>query len=89
MALSIHALTQLATVKDEQLEGVKLLLLQPLNYVLCEWGRPMVAIDSVQAGEGELVFWVGGREATMAIPGRLVVSDVAIVGIVDQVSSEE
>ncbi|MGB9553720.1 MAG: EutN/CcmL family microcompartment protein, partial [bacterium] len=50
------------TRKVESLEGVKLLLVQPLDENLQEVGSPLVACDTVQAGPGDVVFFEGGRE---------------------------
>jgi len=51
------------SVKDENLAGIKLLLLQPLTTDRQPAGRPLVAVDSVGAGVGEEVFFVRGKEA--------------------------
>jgi len=76
-----------ATRKIPQLMGVKLLSLQPLNRRLQPIGKPLVAVDTVRAGTGDIVYYVIGREASMALPEMFVPVDAAIVGIVDQVSS--
>ena len=52
-----------ATVKDPNLTGTKLLVLQPLAPDGSAAGRTLVALDSVGAGVGERVFFVRGREA--------------------------
>ncbi len=76
-----------ATVKYEGLEGCKLLVVQPLDHAL-EPSRPFeVAVDTAQAGPGELVFLVGGREAALALSPSFVPVDAAIVGIVDRVDA--
>jgi len=75
-----------ATRKVAHLEGVKLLLVQPLNQKLKPMGKPLVAVDTVRAGTGDLVYYVIGREASMALAETFVPIDAAIVGIVDQVS---
>ncbi len=77
-----------ATQKDPQLKGVKLYVLQPVNEKREKMGKPIVAADTVGAGQGELVYWVGAREATFALPGRKLPSDASIVGIVDHTYSE-
>ena len=77
--------TVVATVKSEALEGRKLLVIQPLDGSLNRTGRPMVAIDSVGAGKGEIVFWCRGREASFPFLPSEVPSDCTIVGIVDSV----
>jgi microcompartment protein CcmK/EutM len=72
------------TRKDEQLTGIKLLLVQPLTPGHEPAGRPLVAVDSVGAGVGEDVFFVRGKEASFPFyPGAEPPVDAGIVGIVD------
>jgi microcompartment protein CcmK/EutM len=81
--------TVVATCRYEGLEGVKLLVVQPLDESLKPKGRPEVAADATaQAGPGELVFVVGSREAAQALPEVFVPVDLAITGIVDEVGTE-
>jgi len=77
--------TVVATVKSDALEGRKLLVIQPLNASLRENGKPMVAVDSIGAGSGEIVFWCRGREASFPFLPTEVPTDCTIVGIVDSV----
>ncbi len=81
--------TVVATQKYEGLEGVKFLVVQPLDKELKPQGRPTIAADATQqAGPGELVFIVGSREAAQAMPEVFVPVDLAITGIVDEVDVE-
>ncbi|MFH1475338.1 MAG: EutN/CcmL family microcompartment protein [Chloroflexota bacterium] len=78
--------TVVATVKTPGLEGVKLLVIQPLDRHLAPVGSQLVAADAVHmAGPGELVYFVAAREAAQAMPDPFVPVDHAIVGIVDAV----
>ena len=77
--------TVVATVKNDLLSGRKLLVIQPLDGRLNESGSPMIAIDSVGAGEGEVVFWCRGKEASFPFMPIEVPTDCTIVGIVDSV----
>jgi ethanolamine utilization protein EutN len=78
--------TLVATIKYEGLEGVRLLIVQPLDRDQQPDGDMVVAADAVDmAGPGELVYIVGSREAALAMPVPFVPVDHAIVGIVDQV----
>ena len=78
--------TVVATTKVPGLEGVKLLIVQPLDRHLQIDGWPVVAADGVaMAGPGELVYVVASREASLALPQPFVPVDHAIVGIVDAV----
>ncbi len=76
-----------ATVKCSGLEGVRLLVLQPLDENLAPQGRTIVACDAVSAAPGELVFWIGGREAALALRETFVPVDATIVGHVEQVAT--
>jgi ethanolamine utilization protein EutN len=79
--------TVVATIKYEGLEGKKLLIVQPLTHRLEPAGEPHAAVDTVQAGPGELVWLVGSREAALALDPWFVPVDAAIVGIVDQLAA--
>lgn len=81
--------TVVATEKTPNLEGVKFLIVQPLSRDGEPAGRPVVAADAVaMAGPGEMIYFVGSREAAQAMPETFVPIDHAIVGIVDQVHVE-
>ena len=75
--------TVVATVKNESLSGRTLLVIQTLNKDLKPQGKPMVAVDSVGAGIGELVFWCRGREASFPFKREDTPTDCTIVAIVD------
>jgi ethanolamine utilization protein EutN len=75
--------TVVATIKNESLVGRKLLIVQTLNKDLKPQGKPMVAVDSVGAGVGELVFWCRGKEASFPFKRDDTPTDCTIVGIVD------
>jgi ethanolamine utilization protein EutN len=75
--------TVVATVKNDSLDGRKLLVIQTLNKDLAAQGKPMVAVDSVGAGVGELVFWCRGKEASFPFKREDTPTDCTIVGIVD------
>lgn len=77
-----------ATQKVKDLDGVKLLLVQPLDHELKPTRDPEVACDTVQAGPGDLVYLVGSREASVALAAiqpqkTFVPVDAAVVGIID------
>jgi ethanolamine utilization protein EutN len=79
--------TVVATVRTPGLEGVRLLVIQPLDRGLKPIGGQLVAADAVHmSGPGELVYFVAAREAAEAMPNKFVPVDHAIVGIVDAVS---
>ncbi len=72
-----------ATIKDEQLVGEKLLLVQLMNKRREPVGRPAAAIETVDTGEGDFVFCVRAREAALATYPVVGPVDLAIVGIVE------
>lgn len=76
-----------ATEKTEGLDGVRFLLIQPLDKNQEPSGGTVVAADALHmAGPGELVYFVSSREAAEALPVRFVPVDHAVVGIVDDVN---
>ena len=75
--------TIVSTIKNGGLVARKLMLVQSVDAQLRPMGRPLVAVDSVGAGVGELVFWCRGKEASFPFEGSEVPTDATIVGIVD------
>jgi ethanolamine utilization protein EutN len=75
--------TVVSTVKNESLHGRKFLLVRTLNADLKPKGSPMIALDSVGAGVGELVFWCRGKEASFPFKRDETPTDCTIVGIID------
>ncbi len=77
--------TVVSTFKYQGIEGIKLLLVQPLNKRLEDVGSLQVAADVVDAGPGDLCVLVRAREASLALPDvKFVPVDLAIVGVVDE-----
>jgi ethanolamine utilization protein EutN len=82
--------TVVASLKYKGLEGVKLLVVQPLDRHCQPRGEAAVAADATtHAGPGDLVFTVASREAAQAMPELFVPVDLAITGIVDQVAAHD
>jgi ethanolamine utilization protein EutN len=79
----------IATRKDENLTGLKLLIVQPLSPDREPSGRPLVAVDAVGAGAGEEVFVVRGKEASFPFYPAEPPVDAGIVGIVDHWDVED
>ena len=77
--------TVVSTVKNESLHGRKLLVVQTVDKDLQPSGKPMVAVDAIGAGVGELVFWCLGTEASFPFKREDTPTDCTIVGIVDHV----
>ena len=78
-----------ATVKDANLTGIRLLVLQPIAASGEDAGRTLVALDSVGAGVGEQVFFVRGREAAFPFYPGEPPADATVTGIVDHWTLEE
>lgn len=77
--------TAVCTVKYPGTEGLKLLIVQPLDKHLRPLGALQVAADVVQAGVGDLCVMVRSREAALSMPEvKFVPVDLALVGIVDE-----
>ena len=77
--------TAICTMKYPGTEGLKLLIVQPLNKKLEPIGILQVAADVVQAGPGDLCVMVRSREAALAMKDeKFVPIDLALIGIVDE-----
>jgi microcompartment protein CcmK/EutM len=75
----------ICTLKIQGTEGLKLLVVQPLNKRLEPVGGLQVAADVVDAGPGDLCVMVRSREAALAMPVvKFVPVDLALVGVVDE-----
>jgi ethanolamine utilization protein EutN len=72
-----------STIKDPNLSGITLLVVQPIAASGEDAGRPLVALDSVGAGVGEHVFFVRGREAAFPFYPAEPPADATVIGIVD------
>jgi ethanolamine utilization protein EutN len=73
------------TLKYPGTEGLKLLVVQPLNKRLEPVGALQVAADVVDAGPGDLCVMVRSREAALAMPEvKFIPVDLALVGVVDE-----
>ncbi len=79
-----------ATQKVSDLEGIAFKVLLPCNEKKEQIGEPLVAVDAIGARPGDLVIWVGKREASLAIPEAELANhfpiDAAVTGIVDDYS---
>jgi ethanolamine utilization protein EutN len=78
--------TIVATRKHEQLIGSKIQVIQPLEPQSEKpFGDPIVAVDAVGAGVGEIVMVVCGSGARIAVENASCPVDATIIGIVDQI----
>ncbi|MFH1619440.1 MAG: EutN/CcmL family microcompartment protein [bacterium] len=76
------------TRKDEKLTGVKLMMVQPVDTENKPRGNQLVAIDTVGAGEGELVLIVQGSSARQTQRTEGTPTDCAIFAIVDTIEKD-
>jgi ethanolamine utilization protein EutN len=82
--------TVVPCVVYEGLQGVPMLVVQPLDRTGQPEGRTIVAADATRmAGPGEFVYYEGGREAALALDPTFVPVDHAIIGIVDGLHRED
>lgn len=80
--------TVVATQKDSLLEGVRLMVIQPVNAKGESTGRPVVAGDAVGSGIGETVIYAKSKEGAFCLPNPKACCDAGITAIVDSVYTE-
>ena len=78
-----------ATKKYQSLKNMKLMFVQPMNANYEETDEPIVAVDTVGSGPGEIVYYITASEAVLPLPVNFAPVDASIVGIVDSIYSEE
>jgi len=81
--------TVISTAKNERLDGYKLLLVNLVGPDMKPTSTYLVAVDSVGAGEGEIVIIVRGSSARQSAELTNVPTDTSIVAIVDTVEYRE
>ncbi|MFH1453789.1 MAG: EutN/CcmL family microcompartment protein [Armatimonadota bacterium] len=78
--------TVVCTQKSSRLDGVKLQIVQPIDVnTLKLEGKSLVAIDTVGAGEGEIVMLVSGSSARQTETTNNTPTDAAIIAILDTI----
>ncbi len=78
--------TVVSTTKSEKIEGLKMLLVKPINLeTFEEQGNILVAFDAVGAGEGEIVLIVSGSSSRQTVLTDNKPSDTAIIAIIDYI----
>lgn len=76
-----------ATKKYESLTGYKLQFVEPLNAELEVISEPIIAVDTVGAGPGEIIYYITASEAVIPMDVYMAPVDASIVGIVDSINS--
>lgn len=75
--------TTVSTVKDEKLSGRKLMVLRQTDEHGMPTGKPYVAIDTVDAGVGDLVLTCAGSSARQTTITKDCPVDAVIMGVID------
>lgn len=77
-----------ATRKYETVTGYKMQFVQPINSNMENLGDPIVALDTIGAGPGEVIFYITASEAVIPLDVDMAPVDASIVGIIDSINSE-
>ena len=77
-----------ATRKYEAVTGYKMQFVQPINSEGMNIGEPIIALDTVGAGPGEIIYFVTASEAVIPLDVDMAPVDASIVGIVDSINIE-
>ncbi|WP_256760933.1 EutN/CcmL family microcompartment protein [Cohnella sp. WQ 127256] len=72
-----------ATQKEEGMDNLKLMVIQPIDFHHCNAGHHIIAADRIGAGIGEKVIVSRGSPARVLFNHKMVPIDAMIVGIVD------
>ena len=81
--------TVVSTTKAEKINGLKLLLVKPIDLeTFEETGSLVVAIDTVDAGEGEIVMTVGGSSSRQTAITENKPCDQSIIAVIDSIDLE-
>ena len=75
-----------ATIKQDTLTAVTLQWIQPVSTTGADAGKPLVAVDRVGVGPGEVVYFITSREAALTLDEPFAAVDAGIVGKVDWVN---
>ena len=81
--------TVVATRKDEKLVGSKLMITQPLDLNLNPKGEPLITVDTVGAGIGELIIFATGTASRLAARKMDAPIDASIIGIIDKMDIDK
>jgi len=80
--------TTVSTVKDEKLTGRKLLILRQTDEAGSPAGKPYVAVDTVDAGVGDLVLTCAGSSARQTNITKDTPVDAVIMAVIDSLEVE-
>lgn len=75
-----------ATRKDVNIQGYKIMLVQPINSDEEFLGDPIMALDTVGSGPGEIIIYITASEAVIPLDVDVAPVDASIIGIVDSIN---
>ncbi len=78
-----------STVKVESFEGLKLILVQPVDEHLKNTGDAIVMADTISSDIGQTIYYETSKEASMVLETTMNPCDAIVVGIVDEINLEE
>ena len=81
--------TTVSTIKDPKLPGQKLLIVRQTDEHGEAFGKPYVAIDTVDAGVGDLVLTAAGSSARQTAITKDTPVDAVIMSIVDSLAVDD
>lgn len=76
-----------ATVKQDTLAAQSLQWIQPVDAAEQDRGNPVVAVDPIGLGPGELCYYITAREASLTLWDTFAAVDAGIVGKVDRIDT--
>jgi microcompartment protein CcmK/EutM len=88
MLIALVVGTTVSTIKDEKLSGRKLLIVRQTDEKGVPFGKPFVAVDTVDAGIGDLVLTCAGSSARQTNITKDTPVDAVIMSIIDSLEVE-
>jgi microcompartment protein CcmK/EutM len=83
MLIALVIGTTISTIKDEMLTGRKLLILRQTDETGTPYGKPYVAVDTLDAGEGDLVLTAHGSSGRQTYLTKNSPVDAVIMAVID------
>ena len=71
------------TVRQDTLDAITLQWIQPLDSSGAKVGKPLVAVDRIGTGPGEVIVYITSREAALTLENPFAAVDAGIVAKVD------
>jgi len=78
--------TTVSTIKDPTLVGRKLLILRPADETGTPYGKPYIAVDTLDAGIGDLVLTAHGSSGRMTDITKNRPVDAVIMAVIDHLA---